>query len=133
MDSLTHIVLGGAVGYALYARRLGRLAFFVPAIAAREVLLQRSALRTTPRSRFVPFLALSICLALSAFYELVEWWAAVFTGESATAFLGTQGDVWDTQWDMFLCLVGASVSLLVLTRRHDRALARLRASTGDAP
>ncbi len=107
--------------------RLGHLAQgFVPALAAREVLLRFSPMRLEPSSRFVPVLAVSMCLAFSAFYELLEWWAAVFTGENATAFLGTQGDVWDTQWDMFLCLVGALVALLTLSRAHDRALEAIR-------
>lgn len=107
--------------------RLGHLAQgFVPALAAREVLLRFSPMRLEPGSRFVPVLALSMCLAFSAFYELLEWWAAVFTGENATAFLGTQGDVWDTQWDMFLCLVGAVLALVLLSRAHDRALEALR-------
>jgi putative membrane protein len=64
---------------------------------------------------------------VSAFYELVEWWTAAATGEAAAAFLGTQGDPWDTQWDMCLALVGAVSAQLVLARRHDRELARLAA------
>jgi putative membrane protein len=65
----------------------------------------------------------SICLAFSALYELIEWWTAVATGEAAEAFLGTQGDVWDTQWDMMLALIGTILALLVLSRLHDRQLA----------
>jgi putative membrane protein len=64
-------------------------------------------------------------LAISALYELIEWWAAVATGEAAGAFLGTQGDVWDTQWDMFTALIGALLAQLLLAGRHDRQLARL--------
>jgi putative membrane protein len=63
-----------------------------------------------------------VCLAFSAFYELIEWWTAEATGSAATAFLGTQGDPWDTQWDMFFALVGALVSLLLLGRVHDRQM-----------
>jgi putative membrane protein len=63
-------------------------------------------------------------LAFSAVYEFVEWWVALLTGESATAFLGTQGDVWDTQWDMFMCTCGAILALVLLRGVHDRALAR---------
>ncbi len=66
-----------------------------------------------------------VCLAFSAFYEMLEWWTAVATGEAAEDFLGTQGDPWDTQWDLFLCLCGAILSLALLSRRHDRELALL--------
>ena len=100
--------------------RIGHFAQgFVPAVLAREVLVRTSPLRG---SRWLPFVVISICLAFSAFYELIEWWTAVGTGEAATAFLGTQGDVWDTQWDMFLATIGAITSLLLLSRVHDRAL-----------
>lgn len=97
---------------------------FAPAIVAREVLVRRSPLAG---SRWLPFLVVCFCLAFSAFYELIEWWVAIASGDEAVAFLGTQGDVWDTQWDMFLALVGATLSLLMLSRLHDRQLARLRA------
>jgi len=108
--------------------RLGHFAQgFIPAILAREILLRRSPLRP---GGWTFFLALCICLAFSAFYELIEWWAAVIGGEAADSFLGTQGDVWDTQWDMFLCLIGALVSLTLLRAPHDRELARL---TGQDP
>jgi len=79
------------------------------------------------RGGWLPFLVTCICLALSATYELIEWWTAVATGEAATAFLGTQGDPWDTQWDMFLALVGAVAAQLLLARLHDR---QIRAATG---
>jgi putative membrane protein len=103
--------------------RLGHLAQgFIPAIVAREILVRRSPLRP---GRWLFFLVTCVCLALSATYELVEWWTAVATGEGATAFLGTQGDPWDTQWDMFLALVGAILSLLLLSRLHDRQLKRV--------
>ncbi|HSM50279.1 MAG TPA: DUF2238 domain-containing protein [Thermoanaerobaculia bacterium] len=103
--------------------RLGHLAQgFVPAIAAREILLRRSPLG---RGGWLFFLTTCVCLAVSAFYELVEWWAALAGGEEASAFLGTQGDVWDTQWDMFIALLGALAAQLLLARRHDRQLARL--------
>jgi putative membrane protein len=64
-----------------------------------------------------------VCLAISALYEMVEWWAALIGGEGAAAFLGTQGDEWDTQWDMFLALLGAAMALLLLSRLHDRQIA----------
>jgi len=104
--------------------RLGHFAQgFVPAILAREILIRRSPLRP---GKWLFFLVTCVCLAFSACYEFVEWWTAVTTGDSATAFLGTQGDPWDTQWDMFLCLVGALVAQLTLSGVHDRQLERLR-------
>lgn len=103
--------------------RLGHLAQgFVPAILTREILLRRSPLRP---GRWLAFLSVCVCLAFSAFYELLEWWAALVSGAAAEAFLGTQGDPWDTQWDMFLALCGATASLLLLSRFHDRQLSRL--------
>ena len=103
--------------------RLGHLAQgFIPAILAREILVRRSPLAG---SRWLPFLVASVCLAFSALYELIEWAAALATGEAATAFLGTQGDPWDTQWDMFLALCGALLAQALLWRLHDRQLARL--------
>lgn len=102
--------------------RLGHVAQgFVPAILAREVLLRLSVLRP---GKWLFLLVVSVCLAFSAFYELVEWWAALLGGEAAESFLGTQGDPWDTQWDMFLALCGAVASLLSLSRIHDGALSR---------
>lgn len=95
---------------------------FIPAMVIREVLLRTSPLRP---GRWLPFLVVCVALAASAVYEFVEWWTALATGESATAFLGTQGDPWDTQWDMFLCTLGAIASLALLSRLHDRHLARL--------
>ena len=92
---------------------------FVPAIVAREVLLRTSPLRP---GKWLFFLVCCVCLAFSAFYEFIEWWAALIGGDSATAFLGTQGDQWDTQWDMFLALVGAIVAQLTLGGIHDREL-----------
>jgi putative membrane protein len=100
--------------------RLGHLAQgFVPAILAREILLRRSPLG---RGGWLFFLVTCVCLAFSAFYELLEWWTALAAGDAATAFLGTQGDIWDTQWDMFLALVGALAAQLTLARAHDRSL-----------
>jgi putative membrane protein len=110
--------------------RLGHFAQgFVPAILAREVLLRRTPLR---RGGWLLTIVMSICLAISALYELFEWGVAVATGTAASAFLGTQGDVWDTQKDMAMCLVGAISALLILSRAHDRSLFRLVAeSHGD--
>ena len=97
---------------------------FIPAILAREMLLQYSPL---PRGGWLGFLGVSICLAFSASYEILEWWTALAWGADAESFLATQGDVWDTQWDMFLALVGAITATLVLATVHDRSLQTLPA------
>ncbi len=112
-----------ALGFARnHYDRLGHLMQgFMPAILVRELLLRTSPLR----GRWLPVLVVCACLAFSAFYELIEWWTAAATGEDATAFLGTQGDPWDTQWDMFLALIGAVTALIALARWQDRQLARL--------
>lgn len=100
--------------------RIGHFAQgFVPAIIAREVLLRNSPLSP---GKMLFFLVACVCLAISASYEFVEWWAAVAGGEAADAFLGTQGDVWDTQWDMFLALIGSLTAQLTLGRLHDQQL-----------
>jgi putative membrane protein len=98
---------------------------FIPVIIAREVLARTSPVRG---GRWLAFLSVCVVLAASAFYEFVEWWAALIGGVAADSFLGTQGDVWDTQWDMFLCTCGALAGLALLSRRHDRELAALAAS-----
>ena len=111
--------------------RIGHFAQgFVPAILAREILVRTSPLRG---SRWLPFVVVSICLAFSAFYELVEFWTALATGGAAEAFLGTQGDVWDTQWDMMMALIGAVAALALLSKAHDRQLARLAARAAGPP
>ena len=103
--------------------RIGHFAQgFIPAILAREILLRRSPLQP---GKWLFFLAASVCLAFSALYELFEWGTAMATGEAAADFLGTQGDVWDTQWDMFLALAGALTAQPLLSRRHDRELKSL--------
>jgi putative membrane protein len=101
--------------------RIGHFAQgFVPAILAREILRRRGVVT---RRGWLFFLVTCVCLAFSAFYELVEWWTAEATGSAATAFLGTQGDPWDTQWDMCFALVGALTAQLALGRVHDRQMA----------
>ncbi len=95
---------------------------FVPAVLVRELLLRLTPLR---RGGWTFTLTVAVCLSVSACFEMVEWACAVILGAAAEDFLGTQGDVWDTQWDMFLCLCGAIVAQLVLSRVHDRQL-RLR-------
>jgi putative membrane protein len=106
--------------------RLGHLAQgFVPALVAREVLLRTSPLRP---GKWLAALATAVALAISALYELVEWVAALLLGQGAEAFLGTQGDPWDTQWDMFMALAGALLAQALLARLQDRQLARLGAA-----
>ena len=103
-----------------YYDRLGHIAQgFIPAIIIREILLRTSPLKG---SKWLPFIVVSICLAISATYELLEFTVALATGEAAEAFLGTQGDVWDTQWDMLLALFGAIISYSMLWQLHDRQL-----------
>jgi putative membrane protein len=103
--------------------RIGHFAQgFVPAILVREILVRTSPLRG---SRWLAPLVVCACLAFSAFFEMIEWWSALIGGAAADDFLATQGDVWDTQWDMFLALVGAITSLLLLSRVHDRQLSTL--------
>lgn len=94
---------------------------FVPAILARELLLRCTPLQ---RGGWLIYLVLAAALSFSALFELIEWWAALAFGADADAFLATQGDQWDTQWDMFLCLCGAALSLLLWSRLHDRQLGR---------
>ena len=100
--------------------KVGHLAQgFIPAILAREIFLRK---KVVAGKNWLNFIVVCFCLALSAFYELIEWWVAELSGESAEAFLGTQGYVWDTQSDMALALLGAIVSLVLLSKLHDRQL-----------
>ncbi len=92
---------------------------FFPAIIAREILLRTSPLR---KGKWLSFLVVCVCFAFSAFYELIEWWVSIATGSAGDAFLGTQGDIWDTQKDMGLCLLGSILSLLTLSKLHDKSL-----------
>lgn len=94
----------------------------VPALLARELFLRRGYV---PHPRVAAFLAICFAMAISAWYELIEWAAALVLGQSADAFLGTQGDQWDTQWDMFMCFVGAVIAMIGLSRAHDRQIAHL--------
>lgn len=106
-----------------YYDKLGHVAQgFVPAMVAREILLRHQIL---PRGRWLFFMVISICLAISACYEFLEWWVAIASGSDAVAFLATQGDIWDTQWDMFLAFCGAIAAQLCLSKWHDRQLMRL--------
>ncbi|QSX37881.1 DUF2238 domain-containing protein [Shewanella sedimentimangrovi] len=103
--------------------KLGHLAQgFVPVILAREIMLRKQAVKP---GAWCHFLCLCFVLALSAFYELIEWWVAVATGDSAEAFLGTQGYVWDTQSDMLMALLGGMLALLLFNRMHDRQLQKI--------
>ena len=100
---------------------------FVPAMVARELLIRKFAIT---RRGLVAFLSIAICLGISAFYELIEWWSALIMGQGADEFLGTQGDIWDTQSDMFFALIGAIAALLLLSRWHDRQMNKIT-SAGD--
>lgn len=96
---------------------------FVPAIVLREILIRTGSIASR---RLLTVTVLAYCLSVSALYELIEFGAAVALGQGADAFLGTQGDPWDTQWDMLMCLVGAILALVLLSHVHDRQIARLR-------
>ena len=103
--------------------RIGHLAQgFVPAIIAREILIRRSPLRP---GKWLFVIVLCVCLAISACYEFIEWWSALIGGSGADAFLGTQGDPFDTQADMLMALIGAFAAQLLLARLHDRQIANL--------
>jgi putative membrane protein len=131
------LILGGAYTYArvplgdwlrdaldLARNPYDRIGHFfqgvTPAIVARELLLRTSPLRP---GKWLFFLVLCVALAISASYELVEWASAVFWGDGSVEFLGTQGDPWDAQWDMFTALIGAAIAQLLLARLHDRQIA----------
>ena len=130
------LILGGAYTYArvpfgfwlqdllaLERNPYDRIGHFmqglVPAMVAREILIRK---RYVNGNSMAAFLSLCVALAVSAFYELVEWWAALALGQGAEDFLGTQGDPWDTQADMFLALIGATLALTALSRFHDRQM-----------
>lgn len=132
------LIYGGAYTYALtplglwaqeafdlarnHYDRFGHFAQgFVPAMLARELLLRKTPLRP---GGWLAYLCVAAALSFSAFFEMIEWWAALVWGGAADAFLATQGDVWDTQWDMFMALCGAVLALALLSRGHDRQLGR---------
>jgi len=96
---------------------------FVPALIAREIIIRKNII---PRAFWQFFFIVCFCLAFSAFYELIEWWAAIMVGEDAEAFLGTQGYEWDTQSDMGLALLGSVIALLLFSKYHDKQLDRLQ-------
>ncbi|PJE70971.1 MAG: hypothetical protein COU99_09255 [Sulfurimonas sp. CG10_big_fil_rev_8_21_14_0_10_36_24] len=95
---------------------------FIPAMVAHEILLRTSPLQ---KGKWLSFIVTSICLAISACYEMIEWWTAVAQGASADAFLGTQGYEWDAQSDMFYALIGAIVALLLLSGLHNKLLKKI--------
>jgi putative membrane protein len=108
-----------------YYDRIGHFAQgFVPAMVAREILLRKNILK---ENGWLFFIVCCICLAISACYEFIEWWVAVLSEQAAEAFLGTQGDVWDTQWDMFLALIGAILAQMLLKQLHNQSMTRLKA------
>jgi len=106
-----------------YYDRLGHFTQgFVPAIITREILLRKNIVR---QGAWLFFITCCICLSISACYELIEWRVAVATGSGADAFLGTQGDVWDTQWDMFTALIGAITAQIGLAKWHNQSMRAL--------
>ncbi|MFM9835234.1 MAG: DUF2238 domain-containing protein [Methylophilaceae bacterium] len=108
-----------------YYDRIGHFAQgFVPAMIAREILIRKNIVKS---ERWLFFIVSSICLAISACYEFIEWWVALASGEGAEAFLGTQGDVWDTQWDMLTALIGSIAAQVFLTNWHNRSMRALEA------
>ncbi len=134
------LMIGGAYTYARVplgywiqeALSLGRNPYdkighfaqgFVPFLVAREILLRGGYLTSR---RMAAFLSICVVMAISASYELIEWWSALAMGQGADEFLGTQGDPWDTQSDMFFALIGATVALLTMSRLHDRQIARIK-------
>ena len=136
------LILGGAYTYArvplgfwmqdlfgLARNPYDRVGHFmqglVPALVAREILLRGGYVNTR---RMAGFLSVCVALSVSACYELIEWWSAVALGQGADEFLGTQGDPWDTQWDMFMALIGATTAMLALARAHDASMQRIPAS-----
>lgn len=103
-----------------YYDRLGHFAQgFIPAIVSREVFIRNKIIKN---KAWINFIVIAICLAISASYEIIEFAVARITGEGATAFLGTQGDIWDTQWDMLFALIGSILSVMMLGKYHDRLL-----------
>lgn len=136
------LILGGAYTYArvplgfwiqdwfaLSRNPYDRIGHFmqglVPALAAREILLRGDYVRGRA---MVGFLSICVALAISAFYELIEWWSALLLGLGAQEFLGTQGDIWDTQWDMCMALIGAGAAIGLVARMHDRQMIRMQGS-----
>ena len=101
---------------------------FVPALIAREILVRKEVVSGRA---WLNLFIVSISLAFSAFYELIEWWVALSTGEDAEAFLGTQGYVWDTQSDMALALIGAVISIFILSKFHDVQLSKIKKTRTD--
>lgn len=133
------LILGGAYSYArvpagfwvqewfdLSRNPYDKLGHFIqgvtPALLAREILLRRNVIA---HGKMLGFLALCVALAFSAFYELIEWWVALLADQGAEEFLGTQGDPWDTQSDMFMALLGALVAITLLVRLQNRQIRRL--------
>ncbi len=100
--------------------RIGHFAQgFIPALIVRELLIRTSSLKP---GKWLGFIVVCVCLAMSAFYEFIEWWTAAIKGASAEAFLGTQGDEWDAQWDMFFAMIGATVCIILLSKWHHKFL-----------
>jgi putative membrane protein len=95
---------------------------FVPALVAREILLRKTPLQ---KGGLLNFLSVSVPVAFSALYEIVEWWVSVLTGSKGDSFLGTQGYIWDTQSDMLICTIGSIVAIILLSKLHDKSMKKL--------
>lgn len=112
-----------------YYDKIGHFAQgFVPAILAREIIIRLGVIAES-KTAWQNLMIISICLAFSAFYELIEWWTALLSEEAAESFLGTQGDVWDTQSDMFYALIGAVSALILLSKLHTKQIKNLKLTT----
>ena len=106
-----------------YYDRVGHFAQgFVPALIANEIILRKKIII---QRGWRIFIIIFTILGFSAFYEFFEWWMALLTGDSATAFLGTQGDVWDTQWDMFMCFIGSILAMLGFSKFQERQIEKI--------
>ena len=106
-----------------YYDRLGHFAQgFVPALVAREYFIRRKIISSR---KWLNFIVVMFLLGFAGFYEFIEWWISLASGSKGDAFLATQGDIWDTQWDMFMCFVGSIVSLAFLSKVHDRLIDKI--------
>lgn len=135
MYTYAHIPIGFWVQdiFSLTRNPYDKLGHFVqglvPALLAKEILLRG---HHVSGRKMAAFLSICVAMAISACYELIEWWAALIMGQGADEFLGTQGDVWDTQSDMFMALIGALVAVLLISRWHDRQLANMMLNNTNA-
>lgn len=106
-----------------YYDRLGHfMQGFVPALVAREYFIRRDIIKNR---WWLNFIVVMFLLGFAGVYEFIEWWVSLLSGEAGNAFLGTQGDIWDTQWDMFMCFVGSITALIFLSKTHDKQIVKI--------